>query len=252
MKDLKNYAKISRNTQAVWNDQSKQLLNSLSEEFKAPLMAIENNAFIMEEMIEDNNYDQLKMYGKYINGIVGESKKLTNIIDDVIYFFNLAKTEDKLQFSKLSVNDMVKELIVGFENYYPFKKFNLKIAKEYLEVDVNKEMFLEGLKRLISLVLEVSDGIHPEVAFKVNRGILNIDVTAPNFELAPSQADAVFEPLNALANKGKSKLLSVRLGLIKRLFELNHAQIHIDYREDNLVVFNLQVAIRHQDLKVAS
>lgn len=252
MKKLIRNENIPEKLKKEWGDKTQQVLTNMQHEFKTPLSTIQLNAQLMEKMLGQKNEDMLKFFSKYIDRIMGESKRVVSIMEDTLYLVQLLNSSPEMVFKKVSVAEIYQELTVAFENYYPNKRFDLVKPEQHAEVVIDRFTFMGGMKRLISLVLEVAGTDRPKIQIVENEDGLNIEVEAPHLRIKPANKVAIFEPFSSLSEFNQVEALPLRLGLIKKLLGLSQAKIEIAYGEDGMVKFNVELPDTQKSIKIAS
>ncbi|GHE69135.1 MULTISPECIES: HAMP domain-containing sensor histidine kinase [Roseivirga] len=233
------------------NNTSKVLTN-MSAEFKSPLNAIEMTAQMMEEIMEHKSEDLLKLFSKYINRIVNESKKAAGLVEDTLLLMELSNAEPKVDITSYGSDDIFKELTISFENYYPFKKFDFVGIQQHVEVRIDNESFMKGLKRLVSLALEFKGSEMPKLGINPNEHEVELTFEVPGLKIAEQDLENIFEPFSKLSEEYLIEGLPLRLGLVKRLLANSQAQLTASIHEDGHAVFHVTMTRANTSLKVVS
>lgn len=113
---------------------------SVSHDLRAPLRSI--NGF-STALIEDYS-DVLDDTGKdYLKRVVGASKKMANLIDDLLNLSRISKT--KIEKTKVNVSDIATEIISRHKEENPGRTMVLEL---------DQEVFVNADERLAKIVLE--------------------------------------------------------------------------------------------------
>ncbi|MEH6408076.1 MAG: ATP-binding protein, partial [Leeuwenhoekiella sp.] len=124
---------------------------SISHDLRAPLRGIDGFA----QIIKEDYYDNLDEYGKSaIETIINSTDKMNELIDDILAFSGLSQKE--VRSGVLSLNDVVKDVIILLNTKQLYPKTTLKVAPDLPDSFGDKSLVIQLISNLLGNALKYS------------------------------------------------------------------------------------------------
>jgi len=192
---------------------SKTGLFESAKELKATLKSKCNTAFYFVD-------EQLQV-------IEQKSFNLNAMLEDALLIMKLEKQNKVKEQEPFDLNSLKNELIVRFQNFYPFIKFNLSIEDVEL-VNLNVSFFKKAVDKLIDLALNICNGQKPKVRL-VGSSIF-IDFT--DYRITKDAFAMISKGQVNDSEQGEIEAISLRLEAVKRLLELSGTRLDLKLLQD--------------------
>ncbi|MEN8904985.1 MAG: HAMP domain-containing sensor histidine kinase [Clostridiales bacterium] len=128
----------------VHDKSQKTFLQNASHEFRTPLMSIQSYAEGIKHNVVEND--------TAVDIIISESKRMTKLVEDLLYLSRLDSLEENYTFIDLKLDDILKECInrVKGVTIKENKKMIYKNKIEKYIVKVDEEKFVRAIMNLIN------------------------------------------------------------------------------------------------------
>lgn len=199
----------------TYDKAQKTFLQNASHEFRTPLMSIQSYA-------EGIKYDVVDS-STAVNVIIDESKRMTHLVEDLLYLSRLDTIEENYHFENLDFNEFINGCIERMNGIAI--KSNIKLTADNLdekvEIYADEEKLSRAITNIISNCIRYANSI-VEVSLKV--------IGSSKIELAVSDDGPGFEA-NELPNiferffKGKKGNFGLGLAISKNVVEKHNGKI---------------------------
>lgn len=89
---------------SAYDNTMKTFMQNASHELRTPLMSIQGYA-------EGIKYGVVKDQDKAVDIVIEESKRLSQLVEDLLYLSKLDAFQEKMNFEKISAEDMIRSII---------------------------------------------------------------------------------------------------------------------------------------------
>lgn len=144
LQELVNNINIMSDKLETYDKAQKTFLQNVSHELRTPLMSIQSYAEGIKYGVVDSD--------TAVEVIIDETKRLTHMIEDLLYLSRLDTIEENYHFNNLDLNDLIKSCIERMNGIAI--KNNIKIidniADEKIEVYADEEKLSRAITNVIS------------------------------------------------------------------------------------------------------
>ncbi len=198
-------------------------ISNISHELKTPLSIIQNYIFLLQD---DNLEAETKK--KYINTVVSATKRLTNLITNVLKLNKLEHQELNVEFKEIKLHDMLAETILNFEEIIDKKE--LIIDCQLNEVTINSsDVLLEIVwNNLISNAIKFTDNTG-KITIKVNRVLEDVivEVSDTGCGISKETGEHIFEKFYQGDTSHSLEGNGLGLALVKKVIDIIGGEIFV-------------------------
>ena len=196
----------------AWQQQ-KQFVADASHELKTPLTVISANT----DVILSNSDDTVKSQSKWLNYIKEETKRMTKLVNSLLYIAKYDSNEIKYQNSQIDLSNLLSSICLQYEALV-FEK------GKTLETDIGEGVFINAdedkIKQLINILLDnavkysTDNGqIKVFLSKDPKNGKAKIEVSNSSFYIAPEKLEKLFDRFYRLDDSRNRKTGGSGLGL---------------------------------------
>ncbi len=171
-------------------DTRRDFVANISHELKTPIGAIS----LLSEALVDAA-DDPKMVKKFSTDLIKESKRLTNLVQEIIQLSRLQSTDVIKNAKIVDLRDVIQEAIE--RNSVLAERRNIRISADApagIHVLGDQEMLTVAVKNLIENAITYSDeGKQVGIGLRKKHGVAAIAVTDNGIGMTPEQQERVFE-----------------------------------------------------------
>ena len=205
-------------------DAAKELVSNISHDLKTPLTAIRGYV----EGILDGVASSPQKTRDYLNTIYNKTNDMTSLIDELLYYSQVAEKYMSYKYEKIYVKDFfyeyVKDLYLELET--------IKIKFEYIVnvgistvIDMDKEQIKRALNNIVSNAVKYMDKEEPEIHLKVTEtsDAINIQISDNGRGIDEKDLPHIFERFYRSDVSRNTKLggSGIGLSIVKKVIE-NH------------------------------
>ena len=205
----------------------KDLVANVSHELKTPLTAI--NGFA-ETALDTTKEKETK---KYLEIIINNSKRLINIINDLLLLSNIENKDKNLEYEEVDLIKLLNNIQKIFE-----KRLKEKNLKFYLNLDKNNNKIFADLYMLEQLFINLIDNAikyteRGEIkisTYKKDENKLIIEVSDTGIGIPQEHIPKIFERFY-VADKSRSRETGgtgLGLSIVKHIVNLHNGEILVD------------------------
>ncbi|NMM62012.1 HAMP domain-containing histidine kinase [Clostridium sp. P21] len=214
LREFVNNINIMSEKLEIYDKAQKTFLQNASHEFRTPLMSIQSYAEgIKYQVVDANNAADI---------IIDESKRLTHLVEDLLYLSRLNTIDDNYHYSNLDFNDLIKSCVrrMNAITIHNNIKIILNRINEKIEINADEEKFSRAITNIISNCIRYAANV-VILTVKVvdNKILLTISDDGPGFE--KSDLPNIFERFY----KGKKGNLGLGLSISKNIIEKHKGTI---------------------------
>ncbi len=199
----------------TYDKAQKTFLQNASHEFRTPLMSIQSYAEGIKYDVVDKN--------AAANIIIDESKRMTNLVEDLLYLSRLDTIEENYNFTRLDFNDLISNCIERVSGIAI--KSNIKITAQKLNrslaVYADEEKLSRAITNIISNCIRYAAST-VSIISKTNENKkieLTISDDGPGF--ATNELPNIFERFY----KGRKGNFGLGLAISKNVIEKHNGEI---------------------------
>lgn len=207
--------------------QNKIFFDNVTHELKTPITVIMGYA----QAIQENDITDKKLFNKSISYIFNESKRLNNMVVDLLELSKTSSMNFSYNFEKVDIGELVR--MTSDEMNIKGKKYNIDICCSTME-----NLFLSGDRdRLKEVIINLIDNSIKygsvnskiEVSVYKENNIIFIKVKDEGEGISEESIEKLFDPFYRVSKKASRELGSAGLGLtiVKNIVEKHGGSIEI-------------------------
>lgn len=236
LREFVNNINVMSEKLETYDKAQKTFLQNVSHEFRTPLMSIQSYAEGIKYDVIDNN--------TAVNIILDETKRLTHLVEDLLYLSRLDTIEESYHFINLDFNELVNNCIERFSGIA--MKSNIKITANNLnksiEIYADEEKLSRAITNIISNCIRYADSTIVITAKIVDnkKAQLTISDDGPGFEA--NELPNIFERFY----KGKKGKFGLGLSISKNVIDKHNGKITAENTESG-ALFMIELPIIQTD-----
>lgn len=221
LREFVNNINVMSEKLEIYDKAQKTFLQNVSHEFRTPLMSIQSYAEGIKYDVVDNNTG--------VNVILDETKRLTHLVEDLLYLSRLDTIEESYHHINLDFDELINTCVERLSVIA--MKSNITITKNILnkniEIYADEEKLSRAITNIISNCIRYADSIII-ITVKIVGGN-NVQLTilddGPGFEA--NELPNIFERFY----KGKKGKFGLGLSISKNVIEKHNGKITAENSE---------------------
>ncbi|OUQ08188.1 two-component sensor histidine kinase [Erysipelatoclostridium sp. An15] len=221
------------NTELLRSD----FIDNFSHEFKTPIVSISGFAKILK-----NNDLPKKQQDEYLDIIVNESKRLTDMATNVL---NLSKIEKQVILSdvtRFNLSEQIRNAIILLEKKWLAKKIEFDLDFNDYDIEANKKMLEQVWINLLDNAIKFSpeDNII-EVSIKQNEQQIEINISNYGPKILEHDLKRIFEKFYQGDTSHASQGTGIGLSIVSKIVALHKGNITVT--SDDKTTFKIVLPI---------
>lgn len=205
-------------------DAAKELVSNISHDLKTPLTAIRGYV----EGILDGVASSPQKTRDYLNTIYNKTNDMTSLIDELLYYSQVAEKYMSYKYEKIYVKDFfdeyVKDLYLELETIKIKFEYIVNVGRSTV-IDMDKEQIKRALNNIVSNAVKYMDKKEPEIHFRVTEtsDAINIQISDNGRGIDEKDLPHIFERFYRSDVSRNTKLggSGIGLSIVKKVIE-NH------------------------------
>lgn len=223
----------------IYDKAQKTFLQNVSHEFRTPLMSIRSYAEgIKYEVVDGNTAADI---------IIDESKRLTHLVEDLLYLSRLDSIEENYRYDNVDFNEIINSCIdrmnvIALKNNV---KINLKAAEEDIIIYSDEEKLSRAITNIVSNCIRYAE-TSIEISVKVIRNKLRVEIAddGPGFD--KNELPNIFDRFY----KGKKGKFGLGLSISKNIIDKLKGKIYASNWENGaLFVIELPITTAPSEIQ---
>jgi len=210
--------------------QRKEFTANVSHELKTPLTTIS----AMSEMMS-NGMAKTEDVAKFSQKISEHTKRLMNIIDDIIRLSEFDESKVEKEFTAFDIYELAKTVIASFQEKTYEKSVTIELTGQSIQIEANERLIDELIFNLIDNGIKYNkDNGNIAVDICEENKKCKISVTDTGIGISKEHKDRVFERFYRVDNSRSKKTGGTGLGLsiVKHIVEHHNGSIALDSTEN--------------------
>lgn len=200
-------------------------ISNVSHEMKTPLAAIQNYGRLLSEDGISNEERR-----EYANGINEASRRLSDMITNVLKLSKLENQQIYPKFEKYDIGEQLCECLLQYENIWEDKKIGI-------ETDIDENVTISADRELLSLVWNnlfsnafkfTGEGGAVSVLLKSVDGYAVINVSDTGIGMTADVGAHIFEKFYQGDTSHSTVGNGLGLALVKRVIDIMHGEISVN------------------------
>lgn len=222
---------------------------SVSHELRTPLTSI--RAFA--EMLSNKNYDLKDKQEAFLNIIVKESTRLSNLIDDILYFEKLVQKKDGLRFSNVELDELLNDVVNTLNPLADRSNVEIKLNIKENNLDsiyADEDKIKQVLINLVNNAIKFNDSKKSERYIKIEVSDKNTFVEIKIYDngigVAKPELDKIFKEFYQIELSEENKPYGSGLGLAisKKIIDIHKGTIQVDSKKEEWTEFTINLPKR--------
>ena len=205
-------------------DAARELVSNISHDLKTPLTAIRGYV----EGILDGVASSPQKTRDYLNTIYNKTNDMTSLIDELLYYSQVAEKYMSYKYEKIYVKDFfdeyVKDLYLELETIKIKFEYIVNVGRNTV-IDMDKEQIKRALNNIVSNAVKYMDKEEPEIHFRVTEtsDAINIQISDNGRGIDEKDLPHIFERFYRSDVSRNTKLggSGIGLSIVKKVIE-NH------------------------------
>lgn len=215
LREFVNNINIMSEKLETYDKAQKTFLQNVSHEFRTPLMSIQSYAEGIKYDVVDSNTG--------VNVILDETKRLTHLVEDLLYLSRLDTIQESYHYDNLDFNELISNCIDRLSVIA--MKNNIKISNsnfnKNIEICADEEKLSRAITNIISNCIRYANSNIILTAETVDSNKLKLTISddGPGFD--PNELKNIFERFY----KGKKGNFGLGLSISKNVIEKHNGKI---------------------------
>ena len=205
-------------------DAAKELVSNISHDLKTPLTAIRGYV----EGILDGVASSPQKTRDYLNTIYNKTNDMTSLIDELLYYSQVAEKHMSYKYEQIYVKDFfdeyAKDLYLELETIKIKFEYIVNVGRHTV-IDMDKEQIKRALNNIVSNAVKYMDKEEPEIHFRVTEtsDAINIQISDNGRGIDEKDLPHIFERFYRSDVSRNTKLggSGIGLSIVKKVIE-NH------------------------------
>ncbi len=223
----------------------KDFINSFSHEFKTPIVSIRGFA---KQLQRDDLSDEQKR--EYVDIIVRESERLTNMSSNVLLLTRLENQEIMPDLTCFSLDEQLRQAILLLEKQWTDKEIELDLDLPYLKICANEEMLKHVWINLIGNAIKFSNhGGRIAVSCRMVDNRAQVTVADSGIGMDEETCERIFDKFYQGESSGSAQPShstegnGLGLSLVKRIIELSRGSVAVKSRPGEGSTFIVEIPV---------
>lgn len=203
-------SKIARDiTDRVMNEKRRdEFVSTASHELKTPLTSQKAFGELLEQLIDENNYTQLKPYIRKMNQ---QTYKLTKLIEDLLELSRVQIGRLKMENKKFEFDDLIDEVVENMQLLT--KNTIIKKGKTEKEVKGDRERIGQVITNLLSNAVKYSSSRDIIITSKVVKNSVQVSVQDFGIGIPKEYHEKIFERFFRISGENEGTYPGMGIGL---------------------------------------
>ena len=210
------------------NRQKDDIISAISHEFKNPIAIISGYS---QTLIEDENLS-LTLKIKFLNKILSNSNKMSQIVDKLRLTLKLQDNNHKLILNKVSIKKIVENSISDLKIKY--KNREIKVLGVDKEINADEILIGIAISNLIENALKYSQ---EDVIIEINEN--SISIIDKGIGISQENLENIFKKYYRATSNNWNNSLGLGLFIVKSILNVHNFKLEIDSKIGNGSTFKI-------------
>lgn len=217
------------------------LLQSVSHDLRAPLVAIMGSASTLIEMSADLDKTSIKKLG---GAIYTESEQLSRLINNLLQMTYLEEEFVSLQKEPLSIHELLLSVLKTESKQLGKKPVQLHFPEDIPPVPFDKTLMQEVLINLLDNAIKFTPGDSPiDISASIAKDFITISIEDRGPGLVPDEANKLFEKFYRGRMLTSERGIGLGLAICQRIIKAHGGEIWAENRDDGGAAFRFTLPL---------
>ena len=213
------------------NEHLENLISDISHEMKTPLSLINIYAHGVQDDLDD---------GTYVEGIIRETKKLSDLISELLDLSRLE--QEKLSYSQFHMYEIISKILEEFKVFTKEKGVSIEVYnRQECEVYADKDKIETVMRNVIFNAIKYTTNKKVTILLGEKDDRIDIQVSnGVNEEFKEEELRNIFNPFYVMDSSRNKEISGNGLGLaiVKSILDKHNGQYQV-YIEDKKFIFHM-------------
>lgn len=207
------------------------LLNNITHEFKTPISTIS----LAADVIDVNGGGNSKKYSKIIKS---ESKRLTNMVEDILSAAALENSSYELNKENSNIHSIINGVIEKYQLSLNLKnaRVDLRLNAENPHLNIDKQQIFNSISNIIDNAMKYNTG-DPEIVIQTmdSNNAFEIIITDNGIGIDSKNLERIFDTFYRVptGNIHNVKGNGIGLSYVKKIIEAHNGKVSVESEPDN-------------------
>ena len=209
--------------------QRREFSANVSHELKTPLTTIS----ALSEMMS-NGMAKKEDVAEFSQKITGHSKRLINIIEDIIRLSEFDEKKTEKDFTTFDILELAKTVVASLQDNATIKSVTVNLTGEHLQIEANSRLIDELLFNLIDNGIKYNaEGGSVNIHISEDNGMCKISVADTGIGISKQHQSRIFERFYRVDASRSKKTGGTGLGLsiVKHITDHHNGKIILESSE---------------------
>jgi len=221
LQELVNNINIMSEKLETYDKAQKTFLQNVSHEFRTPLMSIQSYAEGIKYGVVEN--------GTAVNVIIDESKRLTHLVEDLLYLSRLDTIEENYHFSNLDFNELINSCVermnaIALKNNI---KISFNTSSDNINIYTDEEKLSRAITNIISNCIRYANSVVSITSDIIDNNKIKLTISDDGSGFDFDELPNIFERFY----KGKQGKFGLGLAISKNVIEKHGGKITAENSE---------------------
>jgi len=218
----------------------KKFVSNVSHELRTPITSM---TILSETIMSQETWDE-PLYREFMADVNSELKRLSHVIEDLLYLVDIEKDEVKFNYELTSINFMIRDVLSTLKPIADSKNLELTFKEtDKVQTIIDRSKFQRGLINLIgnSIKYTESGSIIIEL-YKIDE-MINIIIKDTGVGISKDDLPYIFDRFYRVDESRSTKKGSTGLGLsiAQEIIELHDGTIEIKSKINVGTIVNIKI-----------
>ena len=211
-----------------------------SHEFRTPLTTIQTNIELLMFQMEGEPIEQQEKKSRFINRILSEIQRLTNLMNDILMLGRLESGKIPFNLHQVNIVDFCNEIIEESYGSSSGLAFTASADDDCISYNLDSNIYSHIITNLVSNALKYSEGNDkPEIVLDCKNDHFVLKVIDHGVGIPDGELEKIFETFHRARNANDFQGTGLGLSIVKQFLSLHDAKITVESKEGQGSTFTI-------------
>ena len=205
----------------------KDFISNISHELKTPIASIQG----FTKLLADDNLSKEEK-DEYINIILEETQRLSNLSSNILKLSNLEKQEIVTNKTEFRLDNQIRKAIIMLDEKINSKKIKISLDSSEVSIYEDEDLIMEIWINLINNAIKYSNE-NGEIKIKVieKENDVKVSIKDEGIGIPKDKQERIFEKFYQVENSRAGEGSGLGLAIVKRIVDLIKGEIEVESKE---------------------